>query len=212
MIDSDAPQALAGLAMLTADTRNRVTAVIDKTIALSPYGGIADAPCSPSCPDYSLLDHVNDVVRTGELLGRMAGESWGLDVDWDSLVAILLLHDLDKLLMAGLSERATAVQSSDLELPHGVLGAFLLRDAGFSPLVVNTVAMHSVMSPVHGSSNEAFILHYADLFAADHSRRTSDIVPFYQIAQYARRDVDGSVAYRETGPSQPAAEGSRRVE
>ena len=44
---------------------------------------------------------------------------------------------------------------------------------------VNTVATHATNAPFHGSTTEAWLLHYADLFAADHAFRVMGEVPLY---------------------------------
>ena len=65
------------------------------------------------------------------------------------------------------------------ELPHGVIGAMLLTELGFAHTVVSTVAAHATNTPLHGRNLEAHVLHYADLFAADHAFRTIGGTPLY---------------------------------
>ena len=66
------------------------------------------------------------------------------------------------------------------ELPHGVIGAMLLKELGFPHSVVSTVATHATNAPFHGRNFEAYILHYADMFAADHAFIQAGKIPFYQ--------------------------------
>ena len=65
------------------------------------------------------------------------------------------------------------------ELPHGVIGAMLLKELGFPHTVVSTVATHATNAPFHGRNPEAHVLHYADLFAADHAFRVMGETPLY---------------------------------
>ena len=59
-------------------------------------------------------------------------------------------------------------------------GAMLLKELGFPHLVVSTVATHASNAPFHGSSFEAYVLHYADFFATDHACMREGVTPFYQ--------------------------------
>ncbi|MFC7738141.1 HD domain-containing protein [Roseomonas sp. GCM10028921] len=146
----------------------------------SNYEMIEEMPFTPEVADYRLMDHVNDVTRTGLDLARRAAQDWDETVDPEILVPILILHDVDKPLLY-LRER-TGVAYSRLaeELPHGVVGAMLLKDLGFHHRVVSTVALHAVNAPFHGRNREAYLLHYADMFSADHAHMVCGKVPFYQ--------------------------------
>ena len=66
------------------------------------------------------------------------------------------------------------------ELPHGVAGAMLLKELGFSQHIVSTVALHAGNAPYHGRTFEAFLLHYADYFSADHAMMTTGQKPYFQ--------------------------------
>lgn len=65
-------------------------------------------------------------------------------------------------------------------MAHGVVGAMLLHDLAFPGIVVDTVSTHAANSPFHGSNVEAYILHYADFFSADHAIMNDGGQPFYQ--------------------------------
>ncbi len=53
------------------------------------------------------------------------------------------------------------------------------KELGFAHTVVSTVATHATNAPFHGRNLEAHVLHYADLFAADHAFRTMGKTPLY---------------------------------
>lgn len=149
-------------------------------LAASAYETLAEVPFSVMA-DYSLLDHVNEVTRTGLSLAERAGEFWGETFDMNVLVPILMLHDVDKPLMTVRNADGKAESSHwSKELPHGVLGAMILKDLGFDHIVVSTVSTHSSVAPFHGRNREAYILHYADFFSADNAIMRSGGQPFYQ--------------------------------
>ena len=96
------------------------------------------------------------------------------------LPVIGTLHDLDKPLLY--RREGTGAVHTPLyhELPHGVIGAMMLKELGFPHTVVSTVATHATNAPFHGSTHEAYVLHYADMFAADHAMLQMGRQPFYQ--------------------------------
>ena len=92
------------------------------------------------------------------------------------MLPILILHDVDKPLLSDPRGKTSLAK----RMPHGVVGAMLLRDLGFDQRIVETVATHATDAPFHGDTAEAHVLHYADLFAADHALRAQGLVPFYR--------------------------------
>lgn len=157
---------------------NIVTAWVSSW-ASSPYETLEAMPFSAGV-DYPLMHHVNEVTRAGMDLAQRAATDWGTTLDRDIVVPILMLHDVDKPLMY--VRDGSEIKHSTLyrELPHGVAGAMLLKDLGFPHKVVSTVALHAGNAPYHGSTFEAFLLHYADYFSADHAMMAVGKKPFYQ--------------------------------
>lgn len=137
-------------------------------------------PYSLLAPKHRLIDHVNDVVKLGLLLARGARELWNLKIDDNKLIQVLLLHDVDKPLLY--SRKGNTIQKLDLSygVPHGVLGGLILNKVGFPDDIVYIVSTHSIESPFHGTESEAYILHYADLFSADHILVEAGAQPFYE--------------------------------
>jgi hypothetical protein len=147
--------------------------------ASSSHERLEDMPFSPGEAFFPLMDHVNQVTRAGLDLGRRAAADWGAAFDDDVLVPILILHDLDKPLLYRREGGGAAHTPLYHELPHGVVGAMLLKELGFAHRIVSTVATHATNAPFHGRNPEAHVLHYADLFAADHAFRSMGAVPLY---------------------------------
>ncbi len=171
---------LDGLDEVSPETREKIITAWVSVWTSSPYEALEDMPYSLKAPSYRLMDHVNDVTRSGLDLAKRAARDWDRRTDPEILVPILVLHDIDKPLL--MVRDGDAVRGSALaaELPHGVPGAMLLRDLGFGHHVVSTVATHATNAPFHGSTTEAWLLHYADLFATDHALMLTGGQPFYQ--------------------------------
>ncbi len=171
---------LWGLDLVSAEVREKIVTAWVSSWSSSPYQELSEMPFSPSAPDYRLEWHVNDVTRTGVDLARRAAADWGAKIDWDVMMSILILHDVDKPLMYTRENGGVGYSQLSKELPHGVVGAMLLKELGFPHTVVSTVATHAGNAPFHGSNLEAYVLHYGDYFAADRAMFLAGKTPFYQ--------------------------------
>jgi hypothetical protein len=172
---------LHGLDMVSPALRERIVTAWTTSFGSSGFQAVGAIPFTPAARFYALADHVNEVTRAGIDLARRAEADWGITLDWDEMMAILILHDVDKpLLYEPDPEGGHRYTRLYRELPHGVVGAMLLKELGFSHLVVSTVATHATTAPFHGDTSEAQILHYADLFAADRAMKAIGAKPFYQ--------------------------------
>ena len=171
---------LWGLDLVSPEVREKIVTAWVSSWSSSPYSELSEMPFSPSAPDYRLEWHVNDVTRTGVDLARRAAADWGAKIDWDVMMSILILHDVDKPLMYTRESDGVGYSQLSRELPHGVVGAMLLKELGFPHVVVSTVATHAGNAPFHGSNLEAYVLHYGDYFAADRAMFLAGKTPFYQ--------------------------------
>jgi hypothetical protein len=170
---------LDGLDLVSPDLRDMIVTAWVSSWSSSPYENLSDMPFAPVA-DYPLERHVNEVTRAGLDLARRAATDWGTPIDNDILVPILILHDVDKPLMYVRESGTVGYSQLSRELPHGVVGAMLLKELGFSHPVVSAVATHAGYSPFHAETFEGYVLHYADYFAADHAMRVCNKPPFYQ--------------------------------
>lgn len=171
---------LYGLDLVSPPTRERIITAWVSVWLSSPYRSLEEFPYSSSAPTYDLKRHVNDVTRIGLDLARRAEQDWGAKPDLEILVPTLLLHDVDKPLLFVRREGKVVYTPLSRQLPHGVIGAMLLRDLGFDRRIVSSVATHAASSPFHGAGFEDYVLHYADFFAADHALMADGAAPYYQ--------------------------------
>ncbi len=170
---------LFGLDQVSAGLRGDIVTAWVSTWSSSPYESLADMPFGAGV-DYPLMLHVNEVTRAGLDLARRAAADWDLRLDPEVLVPILILHDVDKPLMYVRDGGEIRYSALWHELPHGVAGAMLLKELGFAHRIVSTVALHAGNAPYHGSTPEAYVLHYADYFSADHAMMQTGGKPYYQ--------------------------------
>lgn len=171
---------LTGLDLVSDHVRDQVITAWVSAWKSSPFVSLEEIPTSPHAAGYQLRRHVNDVTLTGLDLARRAAQQWGEEIDYDVLIPILALHDVDKPLMFRSEGDKVVYSPLAREVPHGVVGAMLIRELDFPDKVVSTVATHSGNAPFHGRSLEAFVLHYADFFSADHVLMKAGGQPYYQ--------------------------------
>ncbi len=160
-------ECLFGLDLLAPETRDRVVTAWVSTWSSSPYERLGDMPWSAGA-DYPLMHHVNEVTRAGVDLAKRAKADWNVDLANELLVPILILHDVDKPLMYVREGGAVVGSTLSKEIPHGVVGAMLLKELGFSHEIISVVATHSPKMPFRNRGYAAYVLHYADMFSADH--------------------------------------------
>lgn len=171
---------LAGLDRVSPPVRERIVTSWVSSWRSSTHERLEDMPYSMLAPGYKLVDHVNEVTRTGIDLALRAAAEWNDPIDFDTLISVLVTHDVDKPLIYVRENDTVRVARLAREIPHGVLGAMLLKDLGFPHLVVSAVATHASNAPFHGSSFEAYVLHYADYFVTDRACMRAGSTPFYQ--------------------------------
>ena len=171
--------ALPLLDRLPADVRELAVTAWVTAWRSSAYEQLDQMPFAVSVPEYPLVRHVDEVAAAGLGLAATAQRTWGTDVDLNILLAVLLLHDIDKPLIYVQSEGTIANLSADYVWPHGILGARILHDLGFDERVTSVVATHAVGSPFNGTSVEAWLLHQADFFAGDHVLLGLGLTPMY---------------------------------
>ena len=170
---------LFGLDLVSAPLQEAIVTAWASAWASSTHERLEDMPFSPGSSFFPLAQHVNEVTRAGVDLGKRAAADWGTTFDPDVLVPILILHDVDKPLLYRREGAGSVHTDLYYELPHGVIGGMMLKELGFAHTIVSTVATHATNAPFHGRNLEAHVLHYADLFAADHAFRVMGETPLY---------------------------------
>jgi hypothetical protein len=171
---------LFGLDLVSEEVREKIVTAWVSVWTSSRYPTIESIPYSVAVPPYGLKRHVNEVTRVGLELAAKATQMWDYAFDLETLVPILILHDVDKPLIYQGQGAETGYSQLGLEIPHGVVGGMLLRELGFAHVVVATVTTHAANAPFHGRNPEAYVLHYADMFSTDNIYIGAGLEPFYQ--------------------------------
>ena len=173
---------LWGLDLVAPELRSKIVTAWVSTWTSSPYERLEDMPFT-SGVEYPLMHHVNEVTKAGVDLAKRASADWNLTVPNDLLVPILILHDVDKPLMYVRQGREIVGSPLSQEIPHGVVGGMLLKELGFSHEIISVVTTHSPKMPFHNRGHAAYVLHYADMFSADHASMTVGRTPSFQHKQ-----------------------------
>lgn len=172
---------LPGLDELALDMREQVITAWVTVWQNSSYESLDEVPYALS---HKLVDHVSEVVRFGMAFAQLAEEQWGdawkIKLNWQELIQVLILHDLDKPMLYTRSANPLEKSTVAKQLPHGTLSALILKELGFSENIISAVATHSLESPFHPATALSYVLYYADLFSADHALLEEGIEAFYQ--------------------------------
>ncbi len=172
-------EGLAGLDGVSAPVREKIVTAWLSAMTSSPYARLDEVPWDVMLPSYRLIDHVNEVTRIGQAFARTAEQEWGRKSDPDTLLSILILHDVDKPLLLARQGETVVYSKLASEIPHGVVGGMMLKELGFPHHVVSTVTTHSPRMPFPGRSFEAYVLFYADMFACDNALLGGGKRPLY---------------------------------
>lgn len=170
---------ICGLEYLSKETQDMIITAWISSWKSSKFERLDQIP-GFSFSSYKLIDHVNDVVHFGVTLAEGAGKKWNTNINWEDLIQMLILHDIDKPLLLVKKDNDILKTEAAKQFQHGVLGAILLKEIGFSENIISAVASHATDNTFHVTTVEAYILHYSDLFSADQILLTSGKTPFYQ--------------------------------
>lgn len=164
---------------LSAETQERAVVAWASMVASSSFASLGDVPFSHGS-QARLVDHTNDVTEAGLSLLSVAQERWGWEVDRERLLAVLLLHDLDKPLLMRRENGQDIDTAVSVRIPHGVLAGLMLAELGVDEAIIAAVATHATHAPLRGPDPEVLILHYADLFCADAEIQHTERLPFFR--------------------------------
>jgi len=110
-----------------------------------------------------LVTHTVAVTRGCINLAKIIEEEYGIPIDYDTLIAGALLHDLMKIFEW--KRVGGEIKHSGIMLDHSFLGVAELYHRNFPEKVIHLVASHFGESgPTPPRNFEALILHYVDSF------------------------------------------------
>jgi putative nucleotidyltransferase with HDIG domain len=113
----------------------------------SPYHDIGEAPNFTKelmgDDDETLVRHTNTVVKMSDAVARVFHQAYGTTINYDTLLAGAILHDVDKLLLYERKGDSVELTALGRTVPHGEYGARVAEQAGLPQEVVNIIASHS---------------------------------------------------------------------
>ena len=111
----------------------------------SPYDDIGEAPnyYSEINGDETLVRHTNAVVKMSQAVAQEFQQAYGINLNYDTLLAGALLHDVDKLVLY--ERQGNSVELTELgdKVSHGEYGALVAEQVGLPQEVVHIIASHS---------------------------------------------------------------------
>jgi putative nucleotidyltransferase with HDIG domain len=157
----------------------------------SEYDSLDSAPETPSLPERPLLHHVNETNNLTLELMEFARKNFGLEPRHDVVLAAVILHDVDKLLMyKRLGDRSVTFAPGRSQADHGPVGATIAATHGVPLEICDLVRFHSPLA-VGGrlpGNIEGTLVHYADLAAADFASVQYGAVPFHERTNVVRNE------------------------
>lgn len=129
---------------------------------------------------YSLVDHINEVINIGLRYIDLSCEYWDdsftSKLNKNEFIKLALFHDVDKMMF--LSQKAID-DNLENKITHGMLAALLMSELKISDRIISIVAYHSPKINKNIIDPLAMVLHYSDLFSADHIFMLANRRPFY---------------------------------
>ena len=160
------------------------TSLQDKVIAAwlrawheGPWKSIESAVYEPvlNVKACTLVQHTNLVAAGALHFGQMVKDTLGLPVNFDSLIAGSLLHDVAKLVEYG--PKGELGQKTDFGkmIHHAYYGGYIALDLGIPIDIVELIVSHTPQNRAMPRSIEGIILTYLDLMALDVSFFTAGL-------------------------------------
>jgi 7,8-dihydroneopterin 2',3'-cyclic phosphate phosphodiesterase len=108
-----------------------------------------------------LIEHTYSVTLMSISIAEVVEKVYKTPIDYDSMIAASLLHDIGKLW--GTKKTSRGWEATSLTLDHTILGTSELYARGFPEPVLHIVASHfGDQGPTPPQTIEAVIFHYAD--------------------------------------------------
>lgn len=126
---------------------------------------------NPLCPDIALVDHVRCVTEGSIRLAKATEDIFGTEIDYDTLIASALLHDVSKLIEMEPDGKSGVCKSKiGKTYQHAFFSAYYAKAHGLPDEIVTTVLTHTGLSKQLPTTREGVILFYADMADADMHR------------------------------------------
>jgi hypothetical protein len=140
----------------------------------SSWQRIEDCPKNPEkFGDMKLVPHIRSVIAVSVATAKSIAQFYDVPaINMDELLAVTLLHDVDKLLIYEMKDGAYRKSAFSKRLPHGTYTGFKMLERGLSKDLVNAVLAHTGESKSSPVTVEGLIMKWSD-------QAESEIMKFY---------------------------------
>lgn len=147
--------------------REGIAAVYDDMLRRSAWESIEDACFSPALPNCRLVDHINAAMESALATAHCIEKYQGIPFDYDGIIILAMLHDTSKLVEYEPCEGGCRETEIGKKIQHGVMGAMLAYEHGFSVHVMNQILTHTPRSKMQPSDKEGALFARVDICDAD---------------------------------------------
>lgn len=149
------------------ETREKIAAVYTDMFQRSAWNSIEDACFSPALPNCRLVDHINATMESALATARCIEKYQGISFDYDGIIILAMLHDSSKLVEYEPCEGGCRETEIGKKIQHGVMGAMLAYEHGFSVHVMNQILTHTPRSKMKPIDKEGALFARVDICDAD---------------------------------------------
>ena len=150
-----------------AELKHKVVDAWVRAMKESSFEAIENIPFSLNVPEARLVDHIHFVMEVARSVGMQAEKTMDIAVDWDLLIASVLLHDVGKAVEYEYANGTYDRSEIGRKFGHGLWGAHIALDAGLPLNLAHLISTHTGDSLQAPQLLEGIILHYADFVYAD---------------------------------------------
>lgn len=160
------------------EAKRQITAVYQDMFALCKWESLEAACFSPALSNCRLVDHINAVMESTLATAHCIEKYQNIPFDYDGIIILAMLHDSSKLVEYEPTEDGCVETEIGQKIQHGVYGAMLAREHGFSVKVMNQILTHTPRSKMKPSDKESALFARVDLGDADMLHYTNGLPLF----------------------------------
>jgi putative nucleotidyltransferase with HDIG domain len=150
-----------------AELKHKVVDAWVRAMKESSFEAIENIPFSLNVPEARLVDHIHFVLEIARSVAMQAEKTMDMAVDWDLLIALVLLHDVGKAVEYENADGTCDRSEIGRKFGHGLWGAHIALGVGLPLNLAHLISTHTGDSPHPPPLLEGIILHYADFVYAD---------------------------------------------
>ena len=147
--------------------KKRIVAVYARIFEMCEWERIEDACFSPALSHCKLKDHINAVMESTLATAHCIEKYQNISFDYDNIIVLAMLHDVSKLVEYAPCDNGCCETEIGKKIQHGVMGAMVAFEEGFSVDVMNQILTHTPRSKMRPTDKEGALFARVDLGDAD---------------------------------------------